>query len=59
VAHALHAWSIDGTYRMKHDLSMWISGNDPSPLGVTIAPGGECLVLDAPGARVLRFRLHL
>jgi hypothetical protein len=59
LGHALHVWSSDGAYRMKQDLSSWISGNDPSPVGVAIAPGGECLVLDAPGARVLRFRLHL
>lgn len=58
-AHTLHVWSTDGAYRARQDLSAWISGNAPSPQGVAFAPGGECLALDAPGARVLRFRLHL
>ncbi|HYA96886.1 MAG TPA: NHL repeat-containing protein [Methylomirabilota bacterium] len=58
-AHALHVWSVDGGYRLREDLSAWISGSEPSPLGVAFAPGNECLVLDAPAARILRFRLHL
>ena len=37
----------------------WIAGAAPSPQGVAVTPAGELLVLDAPRARVLRFRLHL
>jgi NHL repeat len=58
-AHALHVWTSGGAYRLGADLSPWITAADPSPVAVALTPGGECLVLDAPGARVLRFRLHL
>jgi streptogramin lyase len=57
--HALHVWTSGGAYRLRADLSPWITATDPSPQAVALTPGGECLVLDAPGARVLRFRLHL
>ncbi len=57
--HALHVWSKDGSYRLRQDLSPWISGNWPSPLAVAVTRAGDCLVLDAAGGRVLRFRLHL
>ncbi|HVS73988.1 MAG TPA: NHL repeat-containing protein [Candidatus Acidoferrales bacterium] len=57
--HALHVWTSGGAYRLGADLSPWITAADPSPQAVALTPGGECLVLDAPGARVLRFRLHL
>jgi tripartite motif-containing protein 71 len=58
-AHALHVWTSGGAYRLGADLSPWITAADPSPQAVALTPGGECLALDAPGARVLRFRLHL
>ncbi|MBZ5540308.1 MAG: NHL repeat-containing protein [Acidobacteriia bacterium] len=57
--HALHVWSRDGSYRLRADLSPWIAGSQASPVAVAMTPAGECLVLDTPGARVLRFRLHL
>ncbi|MBZ5703340.1 MAG: NHL repeat-containing protein, partial [Acidobacteriia bacterium] len=57
--HALHVWSRDGGYRLRGDLAPWIAGSQASPVAVAMTPAGECLVLDTPGARVLRFRLHL
>ena len=53
----LEVWTLDGRRELSDDLG--------GRLGVTgaasfvLAPGGELLVLDAAGPRVLRFRIHL
>lgn len=57
--HLVYIWGMVGGYLLRGDLRSWIPGNAPSPQGVAVTPSGELLVLDAPGARVLRFRLHL
>lgn len=56
--HALHLWSLSGLYRRREDLSAWISGPAPSPTRLALFPDGDCFLLDAPAARILRFRLH-
>jgi hypothetical protein len=55
----VHIWTLDGTYRMKQDLSAWIPGTAVSPRKIVVTPAGELLVLDTKEARVFRFRLHL
>lgn len=56
--HALHVWSVNGNYRRREELAAWITGPVPSPTSVGLSPEGVCLVLDAPAARILRFRLR-
>lgn len=56
--HALHLWSLNGTYRRREDLDAWIAGPAPSPTRIALSSEGECLLLDAPAARLLRFHLR-
>ena len=57
--HLIYIWGSDSGYILRGELRNWIAGDAPSPQGVAVTPAGELLVLDAPRARVLRFRLHL
>ena len=57
--HVVHVWAVSGEYRLRGDLDGRLAGNADSPQDVAVTPGGELLVLDPAGGRVLRFRLHL
>jgi DNA-binding beta-propeller fold protein YncE len=56
---AVHVWTLDGAYRLREDLSSWISGGVESQRKIACTPSGELLILDPLSWRVLRFRLHL
>ena len=55
----VYAWTLDGAYRLREDLSSWISGGVEAQRKMVIAPSEELLILDPLGWRVLRFHLHL
>lgn len=55
----LHVWSADGRPQMDLDLAPELGqGHRPAP-ALAVSPRQELLVLDAPGARVLRYRIQL
>lgn len=55
----LHVWSTDGQPRLDVDLAPELGqGNRPAP-PLAVSSRRELLVLDAPGARVLRYRLDI
>jgi hypothetical protein len=54
----LHVWSTDGQPKVDVDLAPELGqGNRPAP-PIAVSPRKELLVLDAPGARVLRYRTN-
>jgi DNA-binding beta-propeller fold protein YncE len=59
VGNAVHVWDVTGQYRLRSDLGGKLAGSADSPEDVAVMPGGDLLVLDPEGGRVLRFRVHL
>ena len=54
----LHVWSTDGQPKVDVDLAPELGqGNRPAP-PIAVSPRKELLVLDAPEARVLRYRIN-
>ena len=54
----LHVWSTDGQPKVDADLAPELGqGNRPAP-PIAVSPRKELLVLDAPGARVLRYQIN-
>jgi len=57
--HLLHVWSADGRPQADLDLAPELGqGHRPAP-PLAVSPRQELLVLDAPSARVLRYRIQL
>jgi len=57
--HLLRVWSTDGRPQLDLDLAPELGqGHRPAP-ALAVSPRQELLVLDAPGARVLRYRIQL
>ncbi len=54
----IHVWTLDGRYKLSDDLGGRLQSERATRLGVAVSPRGELLVLDAEGARILRFRIH-
>ena len=55
----LHVWSLDGRLQTEVDLAPELGqGRRPAP-ALAVSPHQELLVLDAPGARVLHYRIQL
>jgi len=55
----LHVWSLDGRLQTEVDLAPELGqGYRPAP-ALAVSPRQELLVLDAPGTRVLRYRIQL
>jgi hypothetical protein len=54
----LHVWSTDGQPKVDVDLATELGqGNRPAP-PIAVSPRKELLLLDAPGARVLRYQIN-
>ena len=54
----LHVWSTDGRSKLDLDLAPELGqGNRQAP-ALAVSPHKELFVLDAPGARVLRYRIN-
>ncbi|HEY6904890.1 MAG TPA: hypothetical protein VI216_11325, partial [Candidatus Acidoferrales bacterium] len=54
----LHVWSTDGQPKVDVDLAPQLGqGNRPAP-PIAVSPRKELVVLDAPGARVLRYQIN-
>lgn len=54
----LHVWSTDGRPKLDLDLAPELGqGNRPAP-ALAVSPRKELFVLDAPGTRVLRYRIN-
>jgi hypothetical protein len=56
--HTLHAWALDGKLRLDADLAPELGPASRLPSPLAVSPRGELLVLDAPQARVLRYRIN-
>ena len=56
--HRIYVWSKDGGFLHSENLAARLQTNEPFPVDVAVTPRGELLVLDAVGARVLRFRIN-
>ncbi len=56
--HRVYMWSKEGGYLYSVDLAARLQTIAPGPVDVAVTPRGELLVLDAEGARVLRFRVN-
>jgi hypothetical protein len=54
----LHVWSTDGESRLDVDLAPELGEGNRAAPALAVSPRKELLVLDAPGARVLRYRLN-
>jgi DNA-binding beta-propeller fold protein YncE len=54
----LHVWSLDGRPQLDVDLAPELGQAKRSAPAVAISPRKELLVLDAPEARVLRYRIN-
>ena len=54
----LHVWTTDGNPKLDVDLAPQLGQAHRLPPPVTVSPRGELLVLDAPEARVLRYRIN-
>jgi Beta-propeller repeat len=54
----LHVWTADGRPRLDTDLAPELGQGNRSAPSLAISPRKELLVLDRPGARVLRYRLN-
>jgi hypothetical protein len=57
---SIFIWALDGTYRLRQDLSPWIP-SDGSAVArkVVVTPAGDLLVLDPAATRIFRFHVHL
>jgi DNA-binding beta-propeller fold protein YncE len=54
----LHVWTLDGKPKLDVDLAPQLGqAGRPAP-GLAVSPREELLVLDQPGARVLRYRIN-
>lgn len=58
IQHRIYVWSKDGGFLKSENLTPRLQTNEPAPVDVAVTPRGELLVLDAEGARVLRFRVN-
>jgi hypothetical protein len=54
----LHVWSVDGQPKLDIDLSPELGQGNRSAPALAVSPRQELLVLDAPEARVLRYRIN-
>jgi hypothetical protein len=54
----LHVWTADGRLKLDTDLAPELGQGNRSAPSLAISPRKELLVLDRPGARVLRYRLN-
>ena len=54
----LHVWSADGRPKADVDLAPELGQGNRSAPAVAVSPRGELFVLDAPGGRVLRYRIN-
>jgi hypothetical protein len=54
----LHVWTTGGTPKLDFDLTPELGQRSRPVHPVAVSPRGELLVLDAPGARVLRYRIN-
>jgi hypothetical protein len=54
----LHVWSVDGKPKLDVDLATELGQANRSAPALAVSPRKELLVLDAPEARVLRYRLN-
>ncbi len=54
----LHVWSADGRPKLDLDLAPELGQGNRSAPSLAVSPRKELLVLDRPGARVLRYRLN-
>lgn len=54
----LHVWSADGRPKLDLDLAPQLGQGNRSAPSLAVSPRKELLVLDRPGARVLRYRLN-
>ncbi|HKV05770.1 MAG TPA: NHL repeat-containing protein [Candidatus Acidoferrales bacterium] len=54
----LHVWSVDGSSKLDVDLASELGQANRSAPDIAVSPRKELLVLDAPEARVLRYRLN-
>jgi hypothetical protein len=53
----LHVWALDGRPQLDADLAPELGQAKRSAPALAISPRKELLVLDAPEARVLRYRI--
>lgn len=54
----LHAWSLDGQPKLDMDLAPELGQGSRAAPALAVSPRKELLVLDAPEARVLRYRIN-
>lgn len=54
----LHVWTTDGTPKLDFDLTPELGQSSRPAHALAVSPRGELLVLDAPGARVLRYHIN-
>src|SRR5579863_3765531 len=54
----LHVWSADGQPKLDADLSPELGQGNRSAPPIAVSQRKELLVLDAPGARVLRYQIN-
>lgn len=54
----LHVWTMDGTPKLDMDLAPELGQAPRSAPPIAVSPRGELLILDVPGARVLRYRIN-
>jgi len=57
--HMLHVWTTDGVREPDIDLGAELGQNVGAVPLLAVSPRKELLVLDGPGARVLRYRINL
>jgi DNA-binding beta-propeller fold protein YncE len=56
---AIQVRSFDGALRWTESLATHLDQAAGAPIALSVTPKNELFVLDGPGARVLKFRLHL
>jgi NHL repeat len=54
----LHVWTLDGQPKLSVDLAPQLGQANRMPPALAISPHKELFVLDAPEARVLRYRIN-
>jgi sugar lactone lactonase YvrE len=54
----LHVWSLDGKPKLDVDLALDLGQTRRAAPALAVSPRQELLVLDAPEARVLRYRIN-